>query len=309
MSSSLYGSYGKRHGNRIDKRKNSVVEEKERLMGHSLVVENPLQRSIYSGMEELESGHSSWMKEPELYKHRADRFRSVIKEYLDKIMEVMFFMPEQDSEFEDSSYVQMISLVFETIETKARQTLIPTQKADEIEIDKLVHTWKSNSILLLFWNRILFDLDFLLDVPLLRESTLHQCLVITGKLLVSAGSYQADSFELLQLHQAKVIFLDEIVVYQDRIKAFYARVARTKPKADKLRSCFTEHMSKHSRDFNIKWAMREFYTDFIRPNGSQILNSLQEQSRFDLAKKSAQQLQKIENLIAYRIECSVNSHK
>lgn len=155
----------------------------------------------------------------------------------------------------------------------------------------VVHTWKSNSLLLRFWVNIIKNPEFVFDIS--KSHIVDSCLsVITQTFMDSCSTH--DQRLGKDSPSSKLLFAKDISRYRRMVTQFYREIQELPSISDEeMANALTEQCRINRCEFNTEVALQELY-NFARQYSFELLESLDD----DLVSRKQQLSGKFEQMSA-----------
>lgn len=149
----------------------------------------------------------------------------------------------------DGSLPPAIKYIFDFFDAAARRHGVTD--AD------IVHTWKSNSLLLRFWVNIIKNPEFVFDMN--KSTIVDSCLSVIAQTFMDSCS-TAEHRLGKDSPSNKLLFAKDIPRYRQQVSQFYMAVYNAPPVTDQdMEKLMTELSMANSVDFNVSVALTELY--------------------------------------------------
>ncbi|KAH7725495.1 Plexin [Aphelenchoides avenae] len=136
---------------------------------------------------------------------------------------------------------------------------------------EVIHSWKTNAVVLRFWMQLIHNPDCLFDVQ--RQHYLDSSFVVIGQTMIDAFS-RSDIPLGKESPSSKLLFAKEISRYRPVAAEMFRRVQQMPPISDKV---FYEHISSLSKSFgegmSSTTAVGELL-NWVKANGLRLVDML-----------------------------------
>ncbi|XP_018651958.1 putative plexin [Schistosoma mansoni] len=199
----------------------------------------------------------------EVFFNRLLLTRLSVTKYMDKLFEVMF-----SSVVQSHSLPAPIKYLFDFLDDKAIKL--------GVHDSKIIHAWKSNCIQMRFWNQFITNLDYIFDVPLLRNTALERSFHAFSHAMTYACAPNKEKITK-DSSCVKLLFAPDISQQWNRVHNYYREIkALPTVEQETMNSLLRQHSQNHSTDFNVSWAVFELYTKYVRNYQDMLIAHLQQ---------------------------------
>ncbi|CAG0878845.1 unnamed protein product [Darwinula stevensoni] len=119
----------------------------------------------------------------------------------------------------------------------------------------VLHTWKSNSVLLRFWVNIIKNPEFAFDIH--KNPTVDSCLSVIAQTFMAAFS-ESDNPIGKDSPSWRLLYAKEIPVYKNMVREYYRNIKSMLPATDQeMKALFDEYSTAKGATFNMHDAFME----------------------------------------------------
>uniref|UniRef100_A0A0R3T5T2 Plexin_cytopl domain-containing protein n=1 Tax=Rodentolepis nana TaxID=102285 RepID=A0A0R3T5T2_RODNA len=160
-----------------------------------------------------------------------------VAKYMDRVFELIF-----GAVIDSQSAPLCIKFLFDFLDFQAESL--------GIHDPDVLHAWKANCLHLRFWNQILINLDYVFDIPLLRNTALERSF---------------HSFSQAVTYACSPV-LDKVTMDSPINKALFSSDIEAMPPISlrDMNFSLAQHSKNHKNDFNVSWALYELYTRHVK---------------------------------------------
>ncbi|VDM33483.1 unnamed protein product [Hydatigera taeniaeformis] len=127
----------------------------------------------------------------------------------------------------------------------------------------VLHAWKANCLHLRFWNQIIINLDYVFDIPLLRNTALERSFHSFSQAITYACSPVLDKVTM-DSPINKALFSSDIERHWLTVKKYFAEIkAMPAISQHDMNVSLCQHSKNHKTEFNVSWALYELYTRYV----------------------------------------------
>ncbi|CAH8516724.1 unnamed protein product [Schistosoma turkestanicum] len=199
----------------------------------------------------------------EVFFNRLLLTRLSVTKYMDKLFEVIF-----SSVVQSHSLPAPIKYLFDFLDDKAIKL--------GVHDSKIVHAWKSNCIQMRFWNQFITNLDYIFDIPLLRNTALERSFHAFSHAMTYACAPNKEKITK-DSSCVKLLFAPDISQQWNRVHNYYREIkALPTVEQETMNNLLRQHSHNHSNDFNVSWAVFELYTKYVRNYQDMLIAHLQQ---------------------------------
>ncbi|CDS40514.1 plexin a4 [Echinococcus multilocularis] len=186
----------------------------------------------------------------EIFLNRLLRTRVSVAKYTDRVVELIF-----GAVMDSQSPPLCIKFLFDFLDQQA--------EALGIHDPGVLHAWKANCLHLRFWNQILINLDYVFDIPLLRNTALERSFHSFSQAITYACSPVLDKVTM-DSPINKALFSSDIERHWLTVKKYFAEIkAMPSISQHDVNVSLCQHSKNHKNEFNVSWALYELYTRYV----------------------------------------------
>lgn len=127
-----------------------------------------------------------------------------------------------------------------------------------------------------FWNQFITNLDYIFDVPLLRNTALERSFHAFSHAMTYACAPNKEKITK-DSSCVKLLFAPDISQQWNRVHNYYREIkALPTVEQETMNSLLRQHSQNHSTDFNVSWAVFELYTKYVRNYQDMLIAHLQQ---------------------------------
>eukprot|EP00731_Ephydatia_muelleri_P021662 Em0014g253a len=130
--------------------------------------------------------------------------KRILQPYVDELFQVLFTVPS------GTAVPKPIKYLFDFLDVQAADM--------GISDPDVLHTWKTNSLLLRFWVSIIKNPEFAFDIH--KTSTVDSCLSVISQAYIDACA-TSDIKYTKDTPSAKLLYVNEVNRYKDEVKRYY----------------------------------------------------------------------------------------
>ncbi|VDL61358.1 unnamed protein product [Hymenolepis diminuta] len=187
----------------------------------------------------------------EIFLNRLLRTRVSVGKYMDRVFELIF-----GAVIDSQSPPLCIKFLFDFLDFQAESL--------GIHDPGVLHAWKANCLHLRFWNQILINLDYVFDIPLLRNTALERSFHSFSQAITYACSPVLDKVTM-DSPINKALFSSDIERHWLTVKNYFAEIkAMPTISLRDMNFSLAQHSKNHKNDFNVSWALYELYTHHVK---------------------------------------------
>nr|CDS31189.1 plexin a4 [Hymenolepis microstoma] len=187
----------------------------------------------------------------EIFLNRLLRTRVSVAKYMDRVFELIF-----GAVIGSQSPPLCIKFLFDFLDFQAESL--------GIHDPGVLHAWKANCLHLRFWNQILINLDYVFDIPLLRNTALERSFHSFSQAITYACSPVLDKVTM-DSPINKALFSSDIERHWLTVKNYFAEIKAMPPISLRdMNFSLAQHSKNHKNDFNVSWALYELYTRHVK---------------------------------------------
>ncbi|KAL5113085.1 Plexin-B1 [Taenia crassiceps] len=220
-------------------------------------------RSVSGAAYETVELASNWVDDPdgaidrpmaklpcEIFLNRLLRTRVSVAKYMERVVELIF-----GAVIDSQSPPLCIKFLFDFLDLQA--------EALGIHDPGVLHAWKANCLHLRFWNQILINLDYVFDIPLLRNTALERSFHSFSQAITYACSPVLDKVTM-DSPINKALFSSDIERHWLTVKKYFAEIkAMPAISQHDMNVSLCQHSKNHKAEFNVSWALYELYTRYV----------------------------------------------
>ncbi|TNN15590.1 Plexin-A4 isoform 3, partial [Schistosoma japonicum] len=252
--SKSFEKWGKHHFNRSKSRRKETSEISVLNGEKNALMQSATLKSLDRLMETLPK---------EVFFNRLLLTRLSVTKYMDKLFEVIF-----SSVVQSHSLPAPIKFLFDFLDDRAVKL--------GIQDAKIVHAWKSNCIQMRFWNQFITNLDYIFDIPLLRNTALERSFRTFSHAMTYACAPNKEKITK-DSSLVKLLFAPDISQQWNRVHTYYREIkALPSVEQQAMDDLLRQHSYNHFTDFNVTWAVYELYTKYVRNHQDILIAHLQQ---------------------------------
>ncbi|KAL5962337.1 Plexin-A4 [Taenia solium] len=173
-----------------------------------------------------------------------------VAKYMERVVELIF-----GAVVDSQSPPLCIKFLFDFLDLQA--------EALGIHDPGVLHAWKANCLHLRFWNQILINLDYVFDIPLLRNTALERSFHSFSQAITYACSPVLDKVTM-DSPINKALFSSDIERHWLTVKRYFAEIkAMPAISQHDMNVSLCQHSKNHKAEFNVSWALYELYTRYV----------------------------------------------
>ncbi|KAM7541407.1 hypothetical protein Aperf_G00000026232 [Anoplocephala perfoliata] len=198
----------------------------------------------------------------EIFLNRLLRTRVSVAKYMDRVFELIF-----GAVMDSQSPPLCIKFLFDFLDFQAESL--------GIHDPGVLHAWKANCLHLRFWNQILINLDYVFDIPLLRNTALERSFHSFSQAIAYACSPVLDKVTM-DSPINKALFSSDIERHWLKVKKYFAEIkAMPAISLRDMNVSLCQHSKNHKNEFNVSWALYELYTHHVKLCYDTLVSELQ----------------------------------
>ncbi|VDP92865.1 unnamed protein product [Echinostoma caproni] len=209
-------------------------------------------------------------------------FQLSVLKYMDKLFESIF-----SSVVQSQSLPSPIKYLFDFLDSRAVGL--------GVQDPKIVHSWKSNcpfcvfcilfppvrlsiSLQMRFWNQLITNLDYIFDIPLVRNTAFERSFHAFSQAMTYACAPTREKVTS-ESSCVKVLFAQDIQNQWTRVQNYYREIkAMPEVTTEDMHQLLEQHSMHHTNEFNVSWAVFELYTKYVEPCHDAIVTQLQQEA-------------------------------
>ncbi|THD28805.1 Plexin A [Fasciola hepatica] len=201
----------------------------------------------------------------EVFFNRLVLTRLSVLKYMDKLFESIF-----SSVVQSQSVPSPIKYLFDFLDARAVGL--------GVQDPKTVHAWKSNCLQMRFWNQLITNLDYIFDIPLVRQTAFERSFHAFSQAMTYACAPTRDKVTS-ESSCVKVLFAQDIQNQWTRVQNYYREIkAMPEVKTEDMHELLEQHSKYHTNEFNVSWAIFELYTKYVKPCHDTLVAQLQQEA-------------------------------